>query len=165
MSIPKMRQWTQEEVMEDFSYGTDGHLVWNHGPRRGKVAGWTDAQGYLLIRYKGVLVRAHNLVWLLYYGAWPTFEIDHINNNTSDNTIFNLRSSDRMSNGANQKLQTRRAGKFKGVYENASGYYVKIKRNGKQVYVGSYKTEAQAAKAYNEAAIFMFGEFAKLNDI
>jgi hypothetical protein len=57
----------------------------------GKQAGYVDGQGYISVGYKGKILAAHRLAWILYYGEWPKFEIDHINRNRSDNRIENLR--------------------------------------------------------------------------
>ncbi len=163
MVVSKQRDWSQEEVMTDFSVNERGDLVWATGPNKNKQAGWEDVDGYILIRYKGHLVRAHNLVWLRQHGLWPSFEIDHINNNPSDNTINNLREADRFLNGANQKLQKRRAGKFKGVHKNGNSYRVKIKKFGKQHNIGTFSSEFEAAMMYNFWAEKLFGEFANFN--
>lgn len=164
MVKPLFRYWTQQEVQRDFNY-LDGVMYWATGPRKGKVAGWLDERNYVLIRYKDKLVRSHNLVWLYHKGVWPDFELDHINNDPLDNRIENLRPADRNEQSANQKLQSRRAGKYKGVHKNDTSYYVKIKKNGKQYHVGSFKTEVEAALAYNKKAIELFGEFARLNEV
>jgi hypothetical protein len=42
---------------------------------------------------------------------------------------------------------------------------VRIGTNNKNIYLGSYITEEQAAEAYNKKAIELFGEYAKLNII
>jgi len=158
------RGWTQEDVRRDFTH-KEGRLYWLTGPRSGKIAGWVDGDGYTLVRYKGVLVRAHNLVWLYYHDSWPCAEVDHINNDPTDNSIGNLRLATRQQNGANQKLQARREGKYKGVYQNKTSYYAKIKYKGKQHHIGSFKTEKEAALAYNKMASFFFGNWAKLNEV
>ena len=42
---------------------------------------------------------------------------------------------------------------------------VRIQAEGKERYIGSYKTEREAALAYNKAAVKYHGEYAKLNEI
>jgi hypothetical protein len=168
MVKPKHRGWTQNEVQDELRYYEDGYgsLVWRRGNRKGKVAGWKDSNGYLLVRFKGVLVRAHNLVWLYHTGEWPDFEIDHKNNIPWDNSFKNLRPATRHVQGANQTLQKRREGEFKGVHQSSSGnYYVKIKKHGVQYHGGSFPTKEQAAVRYNELAELLFGEYAKLNEV
>jgi hypothetical protein len=164
MATPKYRDWTQEQVKVDFLY-QDGNLIWRSGPRRGRIAGWVDGDGYVLVRYHNTLVRAHNIIWLYFNGSWPTHEIDHMNNRPGDNRIENLRPATRGENANNQKLQSRRQGKYKGVHKNKTSYYVKIKKDGKQYNVGSFKCEKEAARAYNQKAKEFFGEFAHLNEI
>lgn len=163
MVVPKIRPWTQDEIVTTFNYD-NGILYWKTGPRKGERAGWQDNDNYILIRYKNYLVRSHNVVWLYFYGVWPTFELDHINNVPHDNAIDNLRPAIRREQCANQRLQTRRTGKYKGVHQSSSGnYYVKIKHLGKQFYLGTYTNEKDAALAYNEKAIELFGDFTCLN--
>lgn len=94
--------------------------------------------------------------------------IDHINGDKLDNRRENLRLCTNSQNQANRKL-TRGVSKFKGVgwQKTAWGghWFAKITVNGSVVCLGSHHTDLDAAKAYNEAAVLHFGEFAHLNDL
>jgi hypothetical protein len=92
-------------------------------------------------------------------------EIDHINGNPLINAKYNLRICSHKDNIRNQTSHNQKVGKFKGVYKNGNGFIARIKHNGSPVYLGQYKTEVEAAKAYNSAAQILFGEFANLNNI
>ena len=89
-----------------------------------KEAGYIK-NGYRIIYFNGKKYPAHRIAWNLYYGEWPSKEIDHINLNRSDNRIKNLRLADRYQNMANtEKLSTNKSGN-KGVYYcNSSKYWV-----------------------------------------
>ena len=63
---------------------TTGDLTWVDGPKKGKVAGWRDSNGYLLTRIEGQLLRNHHIVWYKITGKWPDKEIDHEDNNPSN---------------------------------------------------------------------------------
>lgn len=163
---PKFRDWTQEQVQQDFKY-VDGLLYWKTGKREGGLVGYYDKWGYLHVRYKDVLVKVHNLIWLYHHGSWPDFEVDHIDSNPVNNKIENLRAATRGQNCSNQSLQKRRQGKFKGVHvtNGKTSFYVKIKKDRKQYYGGSYTSELEAAMVYNIGAEKLFGKFAKFNKV
>ncbi len=99
--------------------------------------------------------------------------VDHINGDTLDNRRCNLRLTDRRGNATNirsSKLQ--KLGGYKGVSWNprakkwqASICAGEIKANGKrrQLYLGVFTDPAEAARAYDAAALRHFGDFAALN--
>jgi hypothetical protein len=89
---------------------------------------------------------------------------DHINGNGLDNRRCNLRS---VTLSQNQWNAGSRGGssKYKGVswHTRDKAWRVKIKVDGNIISLGQYKTEEEAALAYNEGAIRLHGEYAKLN--
>jgi hypothetical protein len=91
---------------------------------------------------------------------------DHINGRRLDNRKANLRSATYSQNVWNSK-KTSSPGysKYKGVtYRSRSKKWVAmIYLNRRQIFLGSFEDEIQAAKAYDRAAKKHFGEFAKLN--
>lgn len=93
-------------------------------------------------------------------------QVDHINGNKLDNRKFNLRLCSAQQNSRNRKIsKNKRSSKYKGVFNctNTKKYQVAIIVNKKRIYLGTFLSEANAAEAYNRAAIDHFGEFAKLN--
>lgn len=63
------------------------------------------------------------------------------------------------------KTQTKRvkSSKYLGVTLKPAVYRARIYYNGKQVIIGEYKTELEAAIAYDKYATKLFGDKAKLN--
>lgn len=96
----------------------------------------------------------------------PAVVVDHKNGDSLDNRRQNLRVCNQTQNMWNQRKQTRpTSSKYKGVYYyKRDGVWVaNIKANQKLYYLGRYKTEEKAAKAYDTKAVELFGEFACLN--
>jgi hypothetical protein len=94
-------------------------------------------------------------------------EIDHINRDGLDNRKENLRIATRSQNSAN-KPSYGGSSKFKGVCKantKSVRYRAWIMKNKKSIYLGSFKTEIEAAVAYNKAAFDAWGDFAMLNKI
>lgn len=97
-------------------------------------------------------------------------DVDHIDNDGLNNQKSNLRVCSRSENLRNSKLQRYR--NYKGAYYNkrnknwtssigSSSTYSKVPYK----FLGTFKTEEEAAEAYNKAAIKLYGEFANLNSI
>jgi len=97
--------------------------------------------------------------------------IDHINLNRLDNRLDNLRFATHSGNVTNRGPNKERVNdiQYKGVYKNgkyptySARMTLKIDDAHRHVYLGSFKTQEEAAMAYDREALKRFGEFAKLN--
>lgn len=129
----------------------------------GDVAGKAHYSGYWYIRISKKHYAAHRLAWFYTHGFWPKEDIDHINNDRSDNRIVNLRECTRSQNIQNSKLYKKSSSGFKGVSKskrNKKPWFSQIQVEGKLKYLGSYISPDLAHKAYCDAADKYFGEFA-----
>ncbi len=89
---------------------------------------------------------------------------DHINNDRLYNRRSNLRACDYYTNGANRrKSKNAKGSKYKGVRRSWSKWRAGIMHRKQPINLGTFDTEIQAAKAYDQAAKKLFGEFAHLN--
>jgi hypothetical protein len=92
--------------------------------------------------------------------------IDHINTNKLDNQKKNLRFCSYAENSRNRpKYKTKCSSRFKGVHwhKRDKRWSSTIMLKGKYYYLGYFEDEISAAKAYNEKAIELHGEFASIN--
>ena len=94
-------------------------------------------------------------------------QVDHINLDKFDNRRSNLRFATHKENKRNSGLQSNNTSGCKGArYYKARGKYVaKIKVDGKHIHLGYYSTLLEASCAYDRAALYYFGEFARLNNL
>lgn len=78
------------------------------------------------------------------------FETDHINGNGLDNRRSNLRSVTRSQNMLNRKRNKKSSSKYKGVYwhKQHRKWIANIQINKKRIFIGLFKKELDAAKAY-----------------
>jgi len=91
--------------------------------------------------------------------------IDHINNDPSDCRRDNLRIVSQHQNTMNHSLNRNSTTGFKGVcFDKKEGRYMAhIHPNRRMIFLGYYDNPKEAALAYDKAASFYFGEYAKLN--
>lgn len=142
------RQWTL----------VDDDVYWVICKHRWSLTG--GSKPYAATRINNIHVRLHHLV----IGCPPEgLQVDHINGNTLDNRRCNLRFATPSQNCQNKAPALLR--KWKGIRQYKCGWMARIRTPDGRICLGTFKTDIEAARAYNEAAKRLFGEFARLNII
>ena len=141
-------------IANNFSYdpdtGTITRIRSRGNVRAGSVVGRPDNRGYLRVHFDGKDYKAHRLAWFLYYGEWPSLQLDHINGNKQDNRIVNLRQCTTEQNCANQHgpRKNNRLG-CQGVHRIvSSGKYRSVFRG---AHLGCFSTLEEASAVYQSA--------------
>ena len=131
-----------------------GLLFWTdkaHKSVKNKQAGTQNHLGYIIVLFKSKPYKAHRLAWLLTHGSWPSQMIDHIDGNTSNNVLSNLRDVDNKANQCNRhKARIDSKSGFMGASPYRNKWRAQIKRNGVIKYLGLYKTAFEAHEAYQK---------------
>lgn len=164
---------TQAFIKEWLSYDADtGNFVWIKEPRTignklGKIAGTKRKRGEILIKLPGhTQLLAHRLAWMYFYGVDPPAEIDHIDLNPNNNAIANLRLATRSQQKMNRTVQSNNKCGLKGAYYHAcrrgKKWRSQIKVGKVFIFLGYFATPEEAHVAYGKAALFYYGEFARV---
>jgi len=90
--------------------------------------------------------------------------VDHIDGNGLNNRRSNLRICTQRQNVYNSRPKGK-SSRYKGVCRDKSKnrWVVYVRHNGRNHYVGRFRDEIEAARAYDRKAYELFGEFAWLN--
>lgn len=89
--------------------------------------------------------------------------VDHKDGVKSNNVRSNLRPCTRSQNGANSNRNNRSGYRGVKVDRRTGCISASISVDGRQKYLGAFSSAEVAARAYDDAAIDAFGEFARLN--
>jgi len=91
--------------------------------------------------------------------------VDHVDGDGLNNRRQNLRFATAQQNQQNQRKTANCASKFKGVtfHKPSQKWIARIRISGHLHYIGQFLDEDSAARAYDERAVSVAGEFAHLN--
>ena len=125
-----------------------------------------NTNGYAVRRVggrKAKLTIMHRVI----IGAQDGQEVDHISRNKLDNRRSNLRFATRAQNTANTPPSVRNTSGLKGVHwlKSRDKWQVRIGYGGRVLSLGYYKDKTEAAKAYNNKAVELYGDYAWLNPV
>lgn len=127
------------------------------GVRAGSI-GSSRGERYESISVYGKLYKAHRLAWMYIHGSMPSKDIDHINGNTLDNRIVNLRNVSKSVNCKNKtKMKNNKTG-VTGVYwsNRFNKFHAQISSEGKKIHLGWFD-ELESAKEARQSAEVKYG--------
>lgn len=116
---------------------------------------------YAMSRPNGGERYAHRIVCKAESGK----PVDHISGDTLDNRKRNLRSCSTQQNLSNQRGHSDADVSLKGVSREGRKYRAKICVNYRQINLGTFSSAEEAARAYDEAANQLHGDFARTNEM
>lgn len=157
---------TKQPLSDLFNYA-DGSIFWKT-PRRGvqtkKPAGTKSGVDgkYLQVTIHGERAMVHRIVFEMHHGYQPEF-VDHINGDTTDNRIENLRGCSREENCRNAKTPVTNTTGVKNVTycKQTNKYRVRLWVKGSNKGFGSYEDLELAELVATEARNKFHGEFAR----
>jgi hypothetical protein len=119
--------------------------------------------GYAVTWKEGKIQYLHHVI--LNHSPNHKMVVDHANGNPLDNRRDNLRICTKSQNSANGK-SAGKTSNYRGVYfdKSKNKWVARAILNGVVRLFKRYKTETEAALAYNMAALALWGKYAKLNE-
>lgn len=151
------------------------------GKNRGKYVALVDDEDYERInQFNWCAVKMGNSIYAVrnvrldvntrktIYMQWEIMggkSVDHIFGVGLNNQKSNLRFCTKQQNSMNNNPYKNSSSKYKGVswFKQTKKWMSNIRINNKQIYLGLFVNEIDAANMYDTAAKKYFGEFARLN--
>ena len=158
----KKLRFTQNDFLSELFFNLEsGVVTWRFNKVRckaGSRAGCLYKNGYRFIKFRGVVIQEHQILWFIANGCWAK-EIDHINGIRDDNRRCNLRSVTRSEN--NQNVRSARKDSKSGVlgvcwHKMVKKWNAQIVIGGKKIHLGVFPVieDAIAARKAGELRYF-----------
>jgi hypothetical protein len=141
-----------EFIVDDCVVGFVTQFTWWVNPRR-------HGGGYVYTQTNGKTRALHRILMAAREGEI----VDHINHNTLDNRLKNLRFVSHRENCAHRRPGTRSKSGYRGVFFERNVYRAYCSYEGKNIYAGKFKTATEAARARDRKALELWGDKATLN--
>lgn len=156
--MTKHREIPVELFKQLFDYNPETGEITNK-IRRGRAKQGASAvsiyaeRGYGVVTHKKVRYFAHRVAWALHTGEDPgEMQVDHINRDTSDNRIVNLRLATQQQNNCNVSKGNR-------VRQSGNRFIAVTYCKGERYYVGCFKSKEEAEAALIAKKREIHGEF------
>ena len=145
----------------------DGVLYWKNpsNPKRtpvNSIAGTNHPRGYVHIQYMRKSYKAHRIIYLMFYGDTPDI-VDHIDGDTRNNHVENLRAANHAGNAQNARKRADNSSGVKNVswHKRISKWGVSLSIQGKIRHFGYFDDLELAALVASEARDKHHGNFAR----
>jgi hypothetical protein len=130
-----------------------GKLFWklsnSNRIKIGSEAGTIAKVGYRYVSIDGHRLLAHRLIFFMQNGEWPKQDIDHMDGDRLNNRWSNLRECSRQMNTENRRnAQLNSLTRVLGVSPSRGIFRAQIQVDGKNKYLGRFKTLEEAQSAY-----------------
>ena len=122
-AVPAATELPSTEKLHQFFEYRDGAIYWkimrSGMAKAGSQAGCVNGRGYFVVGINLKKYFVHRIIWAM-HGNEPVVMLDHINGDTADNRIENLRAATYESNNCNARLSKRNTSGYKGVSWNSA---------------------------------------------
>lgn len=165
---------TQARLQELFDYHQDGYLIWKKKISSLSRAKIGSAAGYWSFDKRTGEVRrkigvenkyqyAHRLIYIWHFGEIEHFEVDHIDGNTTNDKVANLRKATHHQNGKNLKTYSANTTGYKGVAfdKKAKKYRAYVSVDKKLKHLGFFDLIEDAIKTRKEAEEKFYGKWVR----
>jgi hypothetical protein len=138
----------RERSLEWFKREPD-YRTWNT-KFKGKDAGFNSStienKVYRKISILDNTYMIHRVIWFYVYGVWPKNNIDHINGNSLDNKLINLRDVTQAENSRNSCFRKNNTSGVNGVSWSSpmKKWRARIKFKGKEYVLGYFESPKDA---------------------
>lgn len=170
VSSSKQQALKHERLLELLSYDPETGVFTNqidrgYRAKAGAVAGGrSHKRGYRLIKLDYESYLAQRLAWFYVYGEWPVNEVDHIDGDTSNNKLANLRVVTHQQNSWNKPVRARKGGILRNIRFKDKRPQVMFARGSARIYHKSFPTLCAAIKERNRLARELYGEFTRASN-
>ena len=139
-----------EDVYKISSFGN----VYSYSTERILKPTLKKEKGYLKVglyhNYRNRSCEIHRMVALTFFGVRPKgFVTDHIDGNKLNNRLDNLQYITSRANVIKGNVCMNKSSGYVGVNKSRNMWRARISLDGKKISIGTFKTELQAAKAYD----------------
>jgi hypothetical protein len=163
-----------ENIKTSWYITEDGIVCWNRNAKKGICAG--DQVGLskmksghlsccLTTNKKANCYSIGQVAWFLHNNEWPSNEIDHIDNNPTNNTKANLRLANRAEQCTNRiagVLGRKNKGIYKRKTKNGYTWRCQLQVNGKQTCLGTFDAKEDAIEFIELAVQMLHKDFANI---
>lgn len=131
---------------------------WNKRYANKEIWKLSSDKKYLNVNFLNKNYKTHRVIWCMCFGEWPKGEIDHIDGDTFNNRITNLRDVTIRTNRKNRTIETRNKSGVTGVYQRKQDkkWIAAINTDSGKTILGYY-TDFNEAVLVRKAAEIIFG--------